>query len=200
MKYLLSASLAFTVCLCLLPLAASLARKANLVDYPSNRKRHALPTPVVGGVVIFISYPTVLQITPSIVHSGSMIAWLALVVLVGLLDDIFELSCLSRIAAHAMIVVGIWFTDGLMVQNIGAIWGGSESVSFPLIAGLLFTAVAVIGAINAVNMIDGLDGLLGSLLFVSLFSLLIIDLSGSYPESSSHVFNAEQISVLLGAL
>ena len=64
MNYLLSASLAFTVCLCLLPLAASLARKANLVDYPSNRKRHALPTPVVGGVVIFISYPTVLQITP----------------------------------------------------------------------------------------------------------------------------------------
>jgi len=122
------------------------------------------------------------------------------VLIVGVLDDLFDVSYITRSIVHLAVVIGIWLTDGLMVESIGAILGGTEVVAFSTGVGLAFTAVAVIGAINAVNMMDGVDGLLGSLLSISLFALLITNLTSSNALSESKVFEAGEIAILLGAL
>ncbi|OED43526.1 hypothetical protein AB833_03585 [Chromatiales bacterium (ex Bugula neritina AB1)] len=191
---------AFAVCLGCMPLATFFANKIDLLDHPSGRKQHAKPTPLVGGLVVFISSFLVTLTFYGAEGNLSVFFWLFVVLVVGVIDDLMDLSYILRSVVHLGVVLGLWFTDGLMVENIGAIFSDSNVVTFSLGVGLLFTAIAVIGAVNAVNMIDGVDGLLGSLVVVSLISLLLVDLFSQQAGSSARTFEAGELVIIIGAL
>ncbi|SHE52758.1 UDP-GlcNAc:undecaprenyl-phosphate GlcNAc-1-phosphate transferase, partial [Thermomonas hydrothermalis] len=46
---------AFALTAALLWLLQPLARRLNLLDHPAGRKDHAVPTPVTGGIAIFLA-------------------------------------------------------------------------------------------------------------------------------------------------
>ena len=183
----------FALCMLLMPAAMYIAPRVGLVDVPGERKRHSAATPLVGGIVIFLSISFSNLLLGLI--SWSFLGWMGLVLVIGVLDDLYDVSYRIRLATHAAIVGGIFLTDGLLVNNIGAISGGNPVDFFGFIA-IVFTAIGVIGAINAVNMVDGVDGLLASLILASLIALILFGMQ----VTTEIAFSVSSIAMLIGAL
>ena len=93
-------------------------------------------------------------------------------VLVGAMDDRFDLPPNARILAQIAAVMTLVLASGITVQSLGDLLGLGEirlgSWSF------LFTVVAAIALINGFNMLDGLDGLAGGVALVALTGLSVI--------------------------
>lgn len=196
----LGAATSLIICLMILPVGLSVARRAGLLDQPDGRKTHKEPTPLVGGLCVWAALLATSLILVGYEVNLSMMIWLSIVLVVGLVDDFVDLSAVSRSIVHLIVVLGIWFTDGLSVQSIGSIFTPHEAVTFSVGVGLFFTGIAVIGAINAVNMIDGVDGLLGALVSVSLCSLLLVAVLTTEPGIVGNVFALTDVAILLGAI
>jgi len=191
----LAGVVAFAVSLVLVPVAIYLATLLGLVDEPSERKRHMSPTPLVGGFLIF----TALCISNIIFEqiSWSFLGWISLVLFIGVLDDLFDVSYKIRLGVHAAIVLGIFFTDSLLVTNIGSIFWGNTTIYLIGGAAILFTVIGVIGAINSVNMIDGVDGLLSSIVITSFVALFIL---GVEARSTELQVSLGSIAMLVGSI
>src|SRR5436190_20462963 len=102
-------------------------------------------------------------LTPSSFMSAAVLSAGSLVVVVGLLDDRFELSPYARLTAHlAAALMVISASPDLTISTLGNPFGGAP-VHFSQLGASAFTCVAVVGAINAFNMLDGMDGLAGSM-------------------------------------
>lgn len=142
------------------------APRLGLLDHPSSeRKHHAVSTPVVGGVAIVIAAMVCAAAVPwSSMPKGLMFAML-LIVGVGVLDDKFNLNWSVRFIAQAIAALLIVKVDGTQVTHLGVLFGYDVQLGW---LSTPFTIAAVIGLINAINMADGIDGLAGTLSFVAL--------------------------------
>jgi UDP-GlcNAc:undecaprenyl-phosphate/decaprenyl-phosphate GlcNAc-1-phosphate transferase len=162
----------FLVTLLAMAALRPVARAVELVDKPGGRKTHHGEIPVVGGLAMFIGCVFGVGLLPaSQFISASMLSAAALVVLVGLLDDRFEVSPVARLAAHLVAAVLVLATSSdLSITTLGRPFGDSL-VEFSGLAGAVFTCVAIVGAINAFNMLDGMDGLAGTMACNALIAL-----------------------------
>ena len=162
----------FLAMLALRPVAVAV----ELVDKPGGRKTHRGEIPVVGGLAMFIGCIFGVGLLPnSSFVSASLFSAAALVVLVGLLDDRFEVSPIARLTAHvvaAMIVLAS--STDLSIATLGDPFGSGSPVQFTELGGAAFTCVAIVGAINAFNMLDGMDGLAGTMAFNALLALVTL--------------------------
>jgi UDP-GlcNAc:undecaprenyl-phosphate GlcNAc-1-phosphate transferase len=147
----------------------------DLVDKPGGRKTHRGEIPVVGGLAMFVGCVFgVGLLPPNQFVSAAMLSAAALVVLVGLLDDRFEISPAARLSAHlvaALLVLAI--SSDLTIRTLGFPFGPSP-VNFNEIGSALFTCIAIVGAINAFNMLDGMDGLAGTMAFIALAAMIML--------------------------
>ena len=91
---------------------------------------------------------------------------MALLLAVGLLDDLRDLRWWVRILAQMVAALGLFYGGGVRVEQLGGVFGFPELTLGPL--SLPLTVIATVGLINAINLVDGVDGLAGSLLLVSL--------------------------------
>ncbi len=147
------------------------APRLGLVDHPTGHRTHRQPAALVGGISIFVSFLFGLLLLPIPLGDlryffvGSLI-----LVFVGVLDDVHELSSWSRFVAQIAAALIMVYPGGVALDNFGDLVGFG-----PLELGLLATPVTVfatVGVINALNMSDGADGLAGALFFVPFLSLL----------------------------
>lgn len=147
------------------------ASRLGLVDMPGGRKEHDGATPVIGGIAMFIAFMlAALSSGQPLNQFYALFAALLILVLVGLLDDLKDLSARSRFVAQifAALLMASW--GGVVIEDLGNLFGGG-SVHLQGWA-IPFTVFSVIGVINALNMIDGADGLAGgvSLVVLALFA------------------------------
>lgn len=163
---------AFTTTLLAITFLAPLAPKLGLIDEPSKRKLHIGAVPTIGGIAVFSALLLGAAIwggdTPySILIRGQNATWIfvacgGVLVVTGILDDLYELGVAIRIFSEiAISLVIVEYLDLRLryvgdVLNIGHIQL-SSGVAY------VFTIFAIVGIINAFNMLDGADGLLGSL-------------------------------------
>ena len=80
--------------------AIKIGRFTSLIDYPSKLKIHNSPTPVIGGLIIFINLLCVLFFYKYIGHKFLDYFFLSFIFpffLIGLLDDVFRLKSIIRI-------------------------------------------------------------------------------------------------------
>lgn len=148
-----------------------LAPRLNLLDYPKGRKDHVHPTPVTGGLamlagVLVLGFSSVVSLdTPTL----AFLAASTLLVVVGLVDDMHDLSWKLRIPVQMVAALIMVYVGGVRVEQIGSVFGLHDlslgALSVP------FTVFATVGLINAINMIDGADGLAGSLVLAALIML-----------------------------
>jgi UDP-GlcNAc:undecaprenyl-phosphate/decaprenyl-phosphate GlcNAc-1-phosphate transferase len=153
------------------PVAVAIA----LVDKPGGRKTHRGEIPVIGGLAMFLGcvFGTGLLL-PSPLVTAPLLSASALVVLVGMLDDRFEISPYARLTAHLVAaLLALMTTSDLSITTLGSPFGQSPVV-FSDLAAAAFTCVAIVGAINAFNMLDGMDGLAGTMAFIALIALTIL--------------------------
>ncbi|EGR3970005.1 TPA: UDP-N-acetylglucosamine--undecaprenyl-phosphate N-acetylglucosaminephosphotransferase [Vibrio cholerae] len=142
------------------------AKTVGLVDKPNERKLHQGAIPLVGGIAICFSLAYFLFNNPNVIpHSPLYATCITLLVIVGALDDKYDLSFKIRIIIQAGLSIAMMLIGEIELHTIGNVFGFGE-VKLGL-AGYVITILAVVGAINAFNMVDGMDGLLGALSVVT---------------------------------
>jgi len=146
-----------------------LASRLNLLDHPRGRKDHEFPTPVTGGLAMALgALVVVAALQPALLTVPFLLAG-AILVVVGLLDDIYDLRWWWRIAAQICAALLMVESGGMRIEQLGQLVGVSGT-GLGVLA-VPFTVFATVGIINAVNMIDGVDGLAGSLVLAALVML-----------------------------
>ena len=160
----------FSICTTAILLFEKVGPGLGFVDKPDQRKKHAGEIPLVGGLAIYLSFGLgIAFLDPDSIHIPLLLIALA-VLLVGALDDYFDLPAISRMVMQMLIAAVMVIAIGLQLTNIGNLYGQGP-VLLGSIAGLLFTILCTVGVLNAINMIDGVDGLAGSITFISLLAI-----------------------------
>lgn len=186
----------FVTCTMLLVLRP-FARVAGLIDKPGGHKTHHGEVPVVGGIAMFSGLLVAAAATPmkgGIVVSLLLIA--AFMVLVGALDDRFDLPPWVRLFAHLSAAVALVYATGFSVGNLGDLIGWRD-LTLGAFA-IPFTVVAVVALINAFNMLDGLDGLAGSVGAVALGGVMVVASTGG--ESGIVLVSASMLGAVVAFL
>jgi len=174
LRILLGFLVAFFASLFVIPKIASVARSIGLLDHPGRRKVHELPRPLVGGIGMVISATfSCLLLVPLAGYRGVFLG-LAVLLLVGFLDDFRELGhrqkFLAQIGAGAL---AMYFSKVLLVSFGDLLSLGEVSfVGSDLIVWFV-TLFCIVGVINSLNLIDGLDGLAGGVSFIAFFTFAI---------------------------
>lgn len=142
------------------------AKRIGLIDKPNARKLHDGAIPLVGGISICLVLAQYLTFKPeTIEHSWLYLLCIAILTLVGAIDDKIDLSFKIRMGVQAGLSIVMMKVAGIELHSLGNMFGfGEISLGW---SGSFITILAVIGAINAFNMVDGIDGLLGGLSIVT---------------------------------
>lgn len=153
--------------------ARKAAKKVGLVDRPNYRKRHQGLIPLVGGISVYAGICFTFLITNYYLPHGALyLACAGVLVLIGALDDRFDISVKIRAVVQAAIAIVMMVVGKLYLLSLGYIIGPMELIVGPF--GYVLTLFAVWAAINAFNMVDGIDGLLGGLSCVTFGAMGII--------------------------
>ncbi|PYY29548.1 glycosyltransferase family 4 protein [Paenibacillus illinoisensis] len=154
--------------LALTPLVKKFAVRIGAMDTPNARKVHTRIMPRLGGLGIFLAFIiTVAALLPFVsawftTRDMSFVsAFLiggSIIVLIGALDDRFELSAkvklLGQLVAAAVVVFGFNIRVDFVNIPFQDAYSSLEAwVAIPL------TILWIVGVTNAINLIDGLDGL-----------------------------------------
>jgi UDP-GlcNAc:undecaprenyl-phosphate GlcNAc-1-phosphate transferase len=166
-EYLLVALTAAVVTFLLVGLVRALAFRVGAVAYPRKRDVHVQPMPRMGGVAIyggvlggmFLAHQLpVLRAAFDFSNDpwGVIVAG-GVIVLVGAIDDRFELDSLTKLAGQVT-AAGILVLFGLQWM-LAWVPGLGATVSLDQNQGALLTVLLAVTMINAMNFVDGLDGL-----------------------------------------
>ncbi|MCV2883271.1 UDP-N-acetylglucosamine--undecaprenyl-phosphate N-acetylglucosaminephosphotransferase [Aestuariibacter sp. AA17] len=170
-----------------------LATNFGLVDKPCSRKQHEGDIPLVGGLAIYVAITLCsFLITPFEAQYKMYLLSTSFMVLIGSLDDFYDIDARLRLIAQFLIGSLMVFGADLYISNLGSLFG-MESVELGAF-GPLFTVLAVVTCINAFNMTDGVDGLVGMLSLNTFLSLGILAYVSDFQFSNSLT------SVLIGAI
>jgi len=147
----------FSLAALMTPLVSNIAKRRNILDKPGLHKTHLKAKPLLGGLAIFIGFAATLIIFLDVDDKLiSLVAGTIILVLTGLLDDIYNLKPMVKLlgqTASASIVV-LWNIDLYVVLlDYFERYFIPEYVVIALIIGWIVLMV------NAFNLIDGLDGL-----------------------------------------
>jgi UDP-GlcNAc:undecaprenyl-phosphate/decaprenyl-phosphate GlcNAc-1-phosphate transferase len=144
----------------LTPLVIRLARAFQVLDVPASRKVHSSPTPLLGGLAIYVAFATAILANSILDRQVSAILiGGTLLVIVGILDDILDVPAALKLFAQ-LIAVAIVMGSGVMISLFPRPWLGN------LVDGSL-TILWLLGITNAMNFFDGMDGLATGLSIIS---------------------------------
>ncbi|OQQ01854.1 undecaprenyl-phosphate alpha-N-acetylglucosaminyl 1-phosphate transferase [Vibrio campbellii] len=164
----------FILSFVLLFILRKVAKRVGLVDKPNARKLHQGVVPLVGGISIYLTLLVgFIFFIPMNDNLSLYLVCSAILIVLGALDDYYDVSFKIRLAIQAGISLAMIHIGGHSLHDLGYLMG-SETIALSEFAGTVITVIAVIGAINAFNMVDGIDGLLGGLASVTFTALGIV--------------------------
>jgi len=181
----------------LVQVARRVAPAAGLIDYPSARKSHAGQIPLVGGIAIFGSMFVGIASGGLFVDHWPFLAAASLLVMVGIWDDVSDVSPPVRIAVQSLALLIITAVGGVYLEDLGSILPATGVLNLGWMA-IPFTVFAGVGAINAFNLSDGVDGVCGTLALVALAGLGIA--AGMAGKTSELLLIATLIGGVVGFL
>jgi UDP-GlcNAc:undecaprenyl-phosphate/decaprenyl-phosphate GlcNAc-1-phosphate transferase len=148
----------------------------------------AVPVPTLGGLAMFAglvaaiavaaSRPTFSELFSATSEPVAVLVGATLVVLLGVLDDLLDLSAALKLAGQ-LAAATVVATLGLQLQYVWVPRIGVIALSADL--GLVLTVIFLVSFINVVNLVDGLDGLASSVVAIgaSSFFLYVIGTGGA---------------------
>lgn len=205
----------FGVALALTYMTASLARvlavRVGAVARVRDRDVHAEPTPYFGGVAMLVgligAYLVALQL-PFLSRSEEIfrdvlgvLAGGAIIATVGVIDDVFELDALSKLAGQIFAAI---VAIALGVQYFYVPFPGNY-VGLDQVQAMIFTVFMIVLTANAVNFVDGLDGLssgivgIGAIAFFT-FAFVLAVQNGENRAVGAALLTAALAGVCLGIL
>ena len=196
-EYLLVALTTAVVTFLCTGLVRRLAIRWGAVAYPRQRDVHTVPIPRLGGLAMYLGVCGGMLLAHQLPvlrrgfeYSFDPMAVLiggGLIVLVGMLDDRYELDSLTKLAGQ-ITCAGVLVLFGLQWVIVWVPWGGDGIHLGSLLVldqnqGAIVTVLLVVTMVNAMNFVDGLDGLAAGIGLISAtatcaFSLKLLEESG----------------------
>ncbi len=146
-----------------------LALKYNILDYPDkDRHQHAKPTPLLGGLAIFLALVISLYAGRVVILSGDLEVrhWLGvligafILIIGGVIDDIKKISPAQHfifpVLAAMSVVIG-----GVGIEKITNPFGEFFYFNSWLI--IIFSMLWLLGMMYTTKLLDGIDGLVSSI-------------------------------------
>ena len=187
-EYLVVFGVALGVTYLLASIARQLAYRFHAVAKVRDRDVHAVPTPYFGGPAMLgglIAAYLVATHLPFLSRAdeavfGDALAVIiggAVICIVGVIDDLYELDALSKfagqvLAAVIVVAMGVQFVYLPLYGNY---------LGLDQIQAMIFSVFLIVGTANAVNFVDGLDGLaagmvaIGAVAFFSYSFVLAVE-------------------------
>lgn len=159
----------FVASILITPIIKKLAFIIGATDRPNQRKVHQSIMPRLGGLAIYISFLVGIYILkPLTINSSAIMLGGAIIVMIGLFDDIFELSAKLKLMGQLAAALTVVFLGDLQVVFINLPFGGRLEFGYLSIP---FTVFWIVGITNAINLIDGLDGLAAGVSSIALITI-----------------------------
>ncbi|EWC63390.1 Undecaprenyl-phosphate N-acetylglucosaminyl 1-phosphate transferase [Actinokineospora spheciospongiae] len=195
-EYLLVGLITAVLTFLLTGLVRLFAIRIGAVAYPRQRDVHVVPMPRMGGVAMYLGVcggmllahqlPVLRRAFDYTWDPVAVLIGGGVIVLIGMLDDRFELDSLTKFAGQTT-CAGVLVLFGIQWFVLWVPWGGdADNVGAVLIldqnqGGLLAILLAVT-MVNAMNFVDGLDGLAAGIGLIAAaatcaFSLHLLDQS-----------------------
>lgn len=158
----------FAASLSLTPVSRQVAMRLNVIDRPKQRNITKAPTPMMGGLAIYLSFAvSLLLFSPSqlLTELAAITGSAAFLALVGLLDDRYTLGIKVRLVAM-MVAAGVLIAVGIHIRLFK-----TPFLDYPV------TVLWVVAITNAVNFLDNMDGLASGLSAIAAGFFLLIGIS-----------------------
>ena len=169
------------------PAVVRFAHRVGALDHPGPRKIHAAPIPRIGGIAVFLGFAAGLifasfatgyvtsEQQERLGYWSILAVATAVVLLLGLVDDIRPVSFQWKFAFQILAATAVWLA-GFRV----------EVLSVPFLSGpvhlgwssLPLTVLWIVGITNAFNLIDGLDGLAAGTALITTTVVALIAIHG----------------------
>ena len=169
MYYIITLTFLIFLEIILLIFFSKIALNIDLIDRPSSRKIHIGNVPLVGGVVIYITFLFYFLLADTEFEHKIIIFSSLIIFFVGLYDDKFDLGVSERIffqIISCLIVVGF----GIRIYDIG------DYLNLTIYLGgfgIVLSCLTIIGFTNAINFSDGLDGLASGYILNCLIMIIL---------------------------
>lgn len=210
-EYLLVALVAAGVTYVASSLARRLAFRYNAVALVRDRDVHTKPIPYFGGLAMLAGFTAALLLMSHLPWLGGFellqrdawaIYWAALLIcLVGVVDDLFELSAIAKLAGQVL-AAGIVVLNGVKFYWIPL---PDRIIALDNAAAIAVAVFAILVCVNAINFMDGLDGLAAGVVAIGAASFFIYAYSLSYEHdlvraTTSSLLTAALVGVCAGFL
>lgn len=182
------------------------------------RKRdvHTQPTPRLGGVAMYSGFlgavflasqlPALTRGFMPVTPEMNAVIWAGFViVLVGVIDDLYELDAITKLIGQVL--------GSVVMSLLGLSWnllylpvGDGTTVVLDQIQATILTVLFTVTLVNAINFVDGLDGLAAGLgmiagLAILVFSLTVLhDQGGAVSAYPPAIISAGLVGICLGFL
>jgi UDP-GlcNAc:undecaprenyl-phosphate GlcNAc-1-phosphate transferase len=169
----------------LTPVVRGLALRFRLIDYPSDRKLHKVPTATMGGLAMWSGFLVAMVASRFLPYFESMnetaaepiaaVVTCTLMTGLGVIDDRRGTSALAKLTAQIfiagiLVLLGVQLAFFVLPGEGLAVLGADEAV--PL------TIIWVVAAANAVNLVDGLDGLASGMVAIAAAAFFVYMVRG----------------------
>ena len=164
-----------SISLIVIGLSIKFSGMIHVNDHHGVQKVHAVPTPRIGGVSVFLAFSYGLWMFQEI-SSLILMFWLALlpVFLIGLIEDItLKVSPVKRLLFTFISIFIAYYWMDIRVSSIAITFFDELFFNFPGFS-LLFTLLIVGGAVHSLNIIDGFNGLLGGYAILALSAVACV--------------------------
>ncbi|MBW1943655.1 MAG: undecaprenyl/decaprenyl-phosphate alpha-N-acetylglucosaminyl 1-phosphate transferase [Deltaproteobacteria bacterium] len=150
------------------PFCRLIALKLNILDKPDWRKIHDRPTPLLGGLAVYLAFSAAILLN-DVYYPGMKVLLFggSLIFVMGLIDDIKPLPAIMKFVFQILITLMVILLGDIQLTFFyHASW--APLVNIPV------TLLWIVGLTNAMNFFDGIDGLAASLSAISALFLGII--------------------------
>ena len=171
-----------TISYTFVPFIINLGRKLSILDNPDVRKKHSKPLVRLGGISIYLGFIIPISIiifvnlyeNETLSHLNIFLISSFLFFLLGILEDIFNLSFLLKLLSQIIIASYIW-SCGITLDFIKLpIFEFISDTNLYSQLSYLTTVFFIVAIVNAFNWVDGLDGLASGLAIISCLGYFLI--------------------------
>ena len=195
----------------LTPIVRRVAIRIGAVVLPDERRVHAVPTPTLGGVAMFLAFAIAVGVASRMdrfadVFDGTqalgVVLAAATIVAVGVVDDLREVSAPAKLAGQ------IFAGSVLLLLGVAMLFFRVPFAGILVLSpdwSALVTVLWVVGLANAVNLVDGLDGLAAGIVAIAsgaffLYGDRLVDAGVLGTENMSPLLSIIVLGVCVGFL
>lgn len=190
--------------------------KSGRLNEIRERDVHVIPKPRLGGAAMFSGFlgavfladqlPALTRGFMPITPEMNAVIWAGFViVVVGALDDLFDLDAITKLVGQVIGAVTMSLL-GLTWSILYVPFGGGTTLLLDQVQSTILTSLFTVALINALNFVDGLDGLSAGVGMIAgaailLFSLTILfDQNGAVSAYPPAIIAAALVGICAGVL